>query len=368
MEYTADFLSSYGLFLAKTLTVLVSIAIIMILAFALGQKGHKPQKGHIEVTNLNDLYDDMSHTLKASVVTPEQEKLDAKAAKKKAKAEKAERKKQMKSQKAKASESDSTAETVDDTARKRVYVVNFDGDVKASATDNLREEITAILSLAREKDEVVMRLESGGGMVHSYGLAASQLQRITEKSIPLTVCVDKVAASGGYMMACVADKIIAAPFAIVGSIGVVGQLPNFNRLLKKNDIDFEMHTAGEYKRTLTVFAENTDKAREKFGQELEETHGLFKEYIRDNRPELDVEAVATGETWYGKRALDNKLIDLVQTSDAYLTGQVKDADIVEVQYLVKKSLQEKIGFAAQHAMDRLLLTWWERANQSRFFS
>ena len=176
--------------------------------------------------------------------------------------------------------------------------------MKASAVSSLRQEITAILSLAEKQDEVLVRLESGGGMVHAYGLASSQLLRIRNQDIDLTVCVDKVAASGGYMMACVANKLLAAPFAVIGSIGVIAQIPNFHRLLKKNDIDFEMITAGEYKRTLTMFGENTEKGREKFAEDIEDVHVLFKDFVKEHRPALDVEAVATGEVWFGQRAID----------------------------------------------------------------
>lgn len=351
-----EFLTEYGLFLAKAVTLVICLVVIAGIIVAAGQKTHKPRHGHIEITPLNDLYKQMSDALRNAVMDHAQVKKLVKEENKKTKKEKAEQKKAGK-------------KTDGDAApRKRVFVINFDGDIKASATEELREEITAVLSQAQTSDEVVLRLESTGGMVHSYGLAASQLCRITGKSIPLTVCVDKVAASGGYMMACVASKILAAPFAIIGSIGVVGQLPNFHRLLKKNDIDFEMQTAGEFKRTLTIFAENTDKAREKFAEELEETHQLFKDFIHDNRDGLDVDSVATGETWYGTRALDKHLIDAIQTSDEYLTSQSGDADIYEVRYIQKKSIPEKFGIASQQAMDRVLLNWWERLSQSRFFS
>src|SRR5699024_4687864 len=131
----------------------------------------------------------------------------------------------------------------------RLFVLNFDGDVRATGVRDLREEISAVLQVARKEDEVLLRLESPGGVVNGYGLAASQLTRVRQHGIKLTIAVDKVAASGGYMMACVGDRIVAAPFAIVGSIGVVGQVPNFNRWLKERDVDFEMHTAGNYKRT-----------------------------------------------------------------------------------------------------------------------
>jgi serine protease SohB len=224
-----------------------------------------------------------------------------------------------------------------------------------------------LLSLATPKDEVVLRLESGGGMVHSYGLASSQLARIRQAGVPLTVCIDKVAASGGYMMACIGEKIISAPFAILGSIGVVAQLPNVNRLLKKHDIDFEVLTAGEYKRTLTVFGENTEKGREKFQEDLDITHQLFKNFVSRYRPQLAIDEVATGEVWLGVAALDKQLVDELQTSDEYLATKAKTAEVFHLHYSERKSLQERVGLAASGSVDRVLLTWWSRLTQQRFW-
>lgn len=229
-------------------------------------------------------------------------------------------------------------------------MLDFDGDIKATAVDALRDEISAILQVAATGDAVLLRLESSGGMVHSYGLASSQLVRLRDKGIHLTVAVDKVAASGGYMMACVADRIVAAPFAIVGSIGVVAQLPNFHRLLEQHHIDFELHTAGQHKRTLTMFGENTDGAREKFKQELEEAHGLFKQFILTYRAGLDIEQVATGEHWFGTRALELNLIDAIQTSDDILLDAAKDRQLYRVEYKPKLSLQDKIASAVDSAI------------------
>ena len=251
--------------------------------------------------------------------------------------------------------------------RSRIFVIDFDGDIKASATEGLRQVITGILSLAQKTDRVVVRLESQGGMVHSYGLASSQLARITEKGIPLTVCIDKVAASGGYMMACVANQIVAAPFAIIGSIGVVAQLPNFHKLLQKNDIDYELLTAGEYKRTLTMFGENTEKGRSKFVEDLEDTHELFKSFITEHRGQVDIDAVATGEIWFGSRALAQKLVDDIQTSDQYLLDRCEEADVFEVEYVQKKSLQEKLGIGVEHAAENILTNLLHKMN-FRFFS
>jgi serine protease SohB len=236
--------------------------------------------------------------------------------------------------------------------KKRIYALNFHGDIRASAVAALREEITAILTVASKNDEVFLRLESGGGVVHGYGLAASQLMRLREKNIPLTVSVDKVAASGGYMMACVANQIIAAPFAIIGSIGVIAQVPNFNKVLKKHDVEFEQFTAGEFKRTVTMFGENTEEAKAKFREEIEDIHVLFKDFIVQHRPNVDIVKVSTGESWPGTRALERNLVDELKTSDDYLLENSQYADIFEIKYVSKKSVFEKLGFQAQRLFDK----------------
>jgi serine protease SohB len=380
---TLEFLANYGLFLAKAVTVVAVVFVIIVLVTSIGGR-KKSDKGQIEVTKINEKFDQLRDSLREAMMDEEQVKEFDKSEKKRLKAEKLAKKKAAKEKKketGKSSEvivadvnvSETNAETVLDSqptvinAKKRTFVLDFDGDIKASQVDNLREEITSVLSVATPNDEVLVRLESGGGMVHAYGLASSQLARVTKKSIPLTVCVDKVAASGGYMMACVADKIIAAPFAIVGSIGVVAQVPNVHRLLKKHDVDYDIYTAGEYKRTVTVFGENTEKGKEKFVEDLHDTHVLFKEFVSSHRPEVDVAKVANGDVWYGSRAIDVKLIDEVSTSDEYLMEKMSEGDIYSVKFTHKKSLTEKIGFAAQASADRLLLTWWERLHNSRWF-
>lgn len=359
MEFTLEFLTDYGLFLAKTVTFLIAIFVIISLIASAGGRNKRSEKGQIEVSKLNEKYKSMRDALEEFILDEDQHKEREKDAKKRLKQEKAEQKKRTKENAKNPLEAEEH--------KKRVFVLEFIGDIKASAGENLREEISAVLSLATPKDEVVVKVESGGGMVHSYGLASSQLARITNKKIPLTVCVDKVAASGGYMMACVADKIVAAPFAILGSIGVVAQLPNFHRLLKKNDIDYEMFTAGEFKRTVTMFGENTEKGREKFVEDLEDTHVLFKEFVSEHRPQVDIAAVATGEVWFGCRAQAVNLVDTLQTSDEYLLEQVDTADIFEIEFVVKKSLQEKLGIAVQVAVERSLLSAWEKIQTARFF-
>ena len=237
----------------------------------------------------------------------------------------------------------------------KIYVLDFKGDVQASAVENLREEITLILATAKSgRDRVVVRLESPGGMVHGYGLAAAQLVRLRDAGFHLTICVDKVAASGGYMMACIASEIISAPFAVVGSIGVVAQVPNFNRLLKEHNIDFELYTAGQYKRTVTMFGENTKEGKAKFEEELQQTHALFKHFVEKYRPQLNVEKVATGEHWYGEDALSLNLVDKLQTSDEYLLSLLPQHDVYAIQTRRKPTLGEKLGLQAAQMADSLI--------------
>lgn len=338
-----DFLADYAGFLAKTITVVVAILVVLLAIGAARSKGRRAP-GQLQIKKLNDFYKQLRHGLEASVLTKDQLKKQHKAEAKAAKQEKK-----------------------SPSAKSRVFVLDFDGDIKASATDNLRHEITALLSIATPQDEVVVRLESGGGMVHSYGLASSQLVRIREAGVPLTICIDKVAASGGYMMACIGEKIISAPFAILGSIGVVAQLPNVHRLLKKHEIDFEVLTAGEYKRTLTVFGENTDKGREKFQDDLETTHELFKGFVSRYRPQLDIDAIATGEVWLGMAAQEKLLVDELKTSDEYLANKAKHAELFHLHFSQKKSLQERVGMGASLALDRFVLNWLSRLNQQRFW-
>jgi serine protease SohB len=347
-------LIDYGLFLAKAVTIAVAIIFVVAAILSLRHRRHPAPEGTIEVTDLGERFERFEEELRNAVMDEDELKAWHKAERKREKSERKERLRQQKAGK-------------ESPPQRRLFVLDFDGDVQASGVDNLREEISAVLTLATADDEVLVRLESSGGMVHSYGLAASQLQRIRNAGLPLTVAVDAVAASGGYMMACVAQTIIAAPFAIIGSIGVMAQLPNFHRLLKKHDIDVELHTAGEFKRTLTVFGENTEKGRRKFLEELEETHQLFKQFVSENRPQVDIDHIATGEIWYGTQALQKGLVDAVQTSDEYLMSLREERDLFQVRYVEKRSWQERLGLAAEGSLDRVLLRWWERLGRRRFW-
>jgi serine protease SohB len=245
-------------------------------------------------------------------------------------------------------------------ARPNVYVVDFEGDLLASAVKTLREEVSAILAVATSEDEVVVRLESAGGAVPHYGLAAAQLSRLRERKVKLTVCIDRVAASGGYMMASVADTVVAAPFAIIGSIGVVAQMPNLHRLLQKHDVDYEELTAGEFKRTLSVLAEPTEKGRLKFQDQLEETHRLFKDFVRQHRKALDINQVATGEYWLALRARELGLVDRLGTSDDYLLERAGVASILAVRFKPPRDWRTSVSRTAAAAADRAMVAVLDR--------
>ena len=369
MEWFAE----YGLFLAKGVTGVILLALLLRLISRSRQSGEGLQAGYLDVEALNDRYQAEADGLRTLVWDDAAWKAERKQRKAKAKTDKSAAKAALKVAKADAAKADATAAETDakpaaNAQRARVYVLQFSGDMAASAVTHLRQEISALLAVAETgRDEVVLLLESPGGVVHGYGLAASQLARIRDAGLSLTICVDKVAASGGYMMACLANQLLAAPFAIIGSIGVVAQIPNFHRLLKKNDIDVELMTAGQYKRTLTLLGENTEAGRQKFQQDIDDTHLLFKDFVQQWRPQVDINVVATGEHWFATQALPLQLVDALQTSDDYLRQRAKNADLFALHWRQRKTLGQKLGLAAEESAERVLTRWWQRATQARWY-
>ncbi|MDH4048353.1 MAG: protease SohB [Gammaproteobacteria bacterium] len=336
----AEFFANYGLFLLKTLTIVAAIVVVIGTIAAAGKKAAMHEG--MEVENLNGKYRSLAGALKKAVLKKGDRKAAAKAEKSRQKAE------------AKSSET-----------RPRSFVIDFKGDLKASAAASLREEVSAILDLATSDDQVIVRLENHGGVVHEHGLAASQLARIRDREIPLIVSVDKVAASGGYLMACVASRIVAAPFAILGSIGVIAQIPNFNRMLDSHGVDFEQVTAGQYKRNVTMFGKNTDADRAKLKEELEDVHALFKAAVSKYRPSLDLDKVATGEHWYGTRALELGLVDDLKTSDEFLTELAKDRELYRVSYKIKQPLPKRLMANVDSALEKVDAAAWRQRFESR---
>ena len=338
-----EILLDYLIFLLKVITVALAITIPLLMIIG-SSKGKSLPKGKLSITNLSDKFEEMGNSLKGSIMHPKElKKFNKEFAKKKKKKEK-------------------------DEVDESIFVLNFKGDIQATEVEKLKQEINAILLADTECSEVVVKVESGGGSAYAYGLCAAELKRLVDNGINLTVCIDKVAASGGYLMSCVASKIIAAPWAIVGSIGVIAQLPNFHRLLKKNLIDFEMHTAGEFKRTLTTLGENTDAGRAKFKEDLEDLHLIFKDFVKEQRPQVNTDVVATGEVWQGEKAVEVGLVDALETSDNYLVGLSKKARLFEISFIEKKNLSEKFAFSFQLILEKSMLKLYDLINRDRFTS
>ena len=339
MEILADYL----VFLLKVFTIVLAITIPLLLIIG-SSKGKSQPRGKLSITNLSDKFEEMGNAVKGSLMTPKElKKFNKDLSKEKKKKDK-------------------------DQTEDSIFVLNFKGDIQASEVEKLKQEVNAILLSKTDCKEVVIRVESGGGSAYAYGLCAAELKRLVDNKINLTVCIDKVAASGGYLMSCVASKIIAAPWAIVGSIGVIAQLPNFHRLLKKNSIDFEMHTAGAFKRTLTTLGENTEEGREKFKSDLEDLHLIFKNFVKEQRPEVDTDIVATGEVWQGEDAVRVGLVDSLETSDNYLVGLSKGAKLFELEFVEKKNLTERFAFSMQLILEKSLMKFYDLINRDRFTS
>jgi serine protease SohB len=322
-------------FLAKAVIIVAAVGGIAVLIARLARSG-EPKDEEIKVRSLDDRYDDMRDTVDWALLDKRERKALAKTRKKEAKA--------------------AAKSRHDREPGKRIYVLSFKGDIRASAVKRLGAEIDAILIAARPAtDEAVIRIESPGGTVTGYGLAAAEILRLRERKIKVTASVDQVAASGGYMMACAADRIVAAPFAIVGSIGVVAPVPNLHRLLKKNEIDFEEITAGEFKRTVSVLGEITPAGREHFREKLDTTHQAFKAHVAQCRPKVDIDRVANGDYWLAREGVALGLVDEIMTGDDLLFRARDSARLYEVSTEARKTLVQQllsgVGGAAQTAAD-----------------
>lgn len=329
-----DILPDYVTFLAKTITIVVAfLFIIGTIVSAAARNRSESVQGRLEVRKLNQVLDSYRDTLNEEMLSPVALKRYLKQQNKQAKKER---------------KSDS------DSSNKRLFFIEFKGDIQAVSAEFLSYEISAILTQLNSEDEVLVSIDSPGGAVSGYGFAASQLQRIRDADVKLTVAIDQVAASGGYLMAVVANKIIAAPFAAVGSIGVVAQIPNFHKLLKKNEVDVDVFTSGEFKRTVTLFGENTESGKEKFQNQLDQIHQQFKDLVLKYRPEIDIAQVSTGEAWLASQAIDFGLVDELTTSDAYLMKACEEGDVFKVKWLPKLSVTEKLVHRVEAVLGRWL--------------
>ncbi|KZX82185.1 hypothetical protein A3715_00045, partial [Oleiphilus sp. HI0009] len=238
--------------------------------------------------------------------------------------------------------------------KQSIFVLDFKGDKTASSVGSLSKEVSAILSVAKPNDEVFLRLESPGGTITGYGLASQQLIRLREAGIRLVVSVDEIATSGGYMMAAVGDRIIASPTSMLGSIGVIMEVPNFYNLLDRAGVQFHQFTAGKHKRLVSMTNKIGDAAKDQINQDLEKSHELFKNHVHTYRNSVNLESVSHGDVWSAKYCLDNKLVDDLMTSEAYLFDRASRANIFHISWDVERSFSDKLSsFAAQASINTL---------------
>jgi len=317
-----EMLLNVGAFSLKSLVLglVVFGGLLMVISAAMKAKAHEKE---LEVEDLSEKSKKQTLTIQARILPPKDFKKLLKKEKKSLKDEKKHHDKP------------------------KLFVLSFKGDMKASQVDQLRTQVSSVIEVSNpQKDQVLVCIESPGGMVHGYGLAAAQLKRMREKGLHVVAAVDQVAASGGYLMAAVAHEIIAAPFAVVGSIGVVAQVPNIHRLLKKHDVDYEEVTSGKFKRSISYLGKITDEGREHFEKKIGDTHELFKSFVKESRPQLDLEEVGNGDHWYGSEALKLGLIDRIQTSDDFIMESLHSKHVIQIKTPESKNLVKKFASAA----------------------
>lgn len=310
-----DYLYDISLFFLKSLIIVVGLLVVILIPMIQSQKRKAGKKKKLELENLKNRFKPYIQEFHQAHMNKKKYKNYLKQLKKK---------EPIESEKEKPNS----------------FLISFTGDKMATQVESLRDEVSLILNIAKPEDEVILLLESPGGAVASYGLAASQLVRLRDR-LKLTICVDTVAASGGYLMASTGHQIISAPFALVGSIGVLFQTPNIHEFLKKRDISFEEITAGKYKRTITPFGKITEEKKQKLQEQIDLVYFQFKNFLKKYRENLDFEKVATGEVWLGAEALKLHLVDKIQCSDDYIMEALKTRNVYKIKLKEEKKLWEK---------------------------
>lgn len=220
-----------------------------------------------------------------------------------------------------------------------VFVIDYVGSMMASEVVYLTAKIDAIILKSNKDDEVVINITSPGGAVSGYGLVASQIKRLKTAGLKITATVDTVAASGGYMAAVVSDEIIAAPFAMVGSIGVVANVMIYEELLKNIGIQTNVYTSGDSKRTVVPSRVPNAEEEAKLEAQLEEIHSRFKDHVLSFRPDIDEDKVFTGQAFLAADAINFGLVDKIGTSDELLLNLYKDGHrLIEVQFIIEENI------------------------------
>lgn len=234
--------------------------------------------------------------------------------------------------------------------RKTAVLLSFNGDINATEVIEFGRAVSMIVQMKDLVSEVYIIINSGGGVVNGYGLLASEIERLHYSEIETYALIDQVAASGGYMAACVANHVVAAPFAYIGSIGVVSEMPNFNQILSDNGINIEQHTAGKSKRTVTPLGKITDEDRNEFKKKLERIHRSFINHVSHYRNINDADEnknsiIFSGDYWIAEETVELELglVDEISTSQEFLLDKMKEYNIIEITFQENKTKKSKLS-------------------------
>lgn len=210
------------------------------------------------------------------------------------------------------------------------------------------EEIAEYLKQVEENprvEAIVLRIDSPGGSVVGSDEIYQALLAIDK---PLVVSMGEVAASGGYYIACAADRVLANPGTLTGSIGVISMVPNIEELMEKIGVEVLVIKSGALKDEGSVFREMTEEEREVWQRIIDEAYDQFVGIVADGRdlPPQAVRELADGRVYTGHQALELGLVDELGNLSEAIELAAKMGGIVEepriIEYPATPSLMETI--------------------------
>ena len=196
----------------------------------------------------------------------------------------------------------------------KVGVIYAVGNIDMSETEGIVSDklVETIREVADDDNvkAVVFRINSGGGSAYGSEQIWHALTQLKTKK-PLIVSMGDVAASGGYYIACMADRIVAQPNTLTGSIGVFGQIPNAEGLTEKIGLDFDLVKTNRHSEGISLVRPMSPEQRDLLQMSVNRTYELFVKRCADGRgmtPDA-VKAIAEGRVWTGANALEIGLVD-----------------------------------------------------------
>ena len=253
--------------------------------------------------------------------------------------------------------------------RKSVSVVRLSGVIANGPRAGISDQACApLLEAAFRKGKpsaVALVINSPGGSPVQSSLIGSRIRRLAaEHDVPVYAFVEDVAASGGYWLACAADKIYLDESSIVGSIGVISASFGAHEFLNRQGFERRVYTAGKSKSMLDPFRPENPEDVERLKGSLEQIHEVFKTHVtsrRGGRLASDQD-LFTGEIWLGQKAIDVGLADHI----GHLVPTMKDMFGDKVKFRVfgqRRSIAQRFGLSL--AQDAIALIE-ERTAYARF--